>query len=50
MAIITASIDEKTHEEVKEFLKNSKYRNRSHLVEVALKDFIKKQKVNKDGI
>ncbi|RLG12298.1 hypothetical protein DRN73_03095 [Candidatus Pacearchaeota archaeon] len=43
---ISATVDEKTIEIIKKILKKSKYRNKSHLIEEAIK-FFKEKNENK---
>jgi len=38
---ISATIDEKTNKKLDGFLKNSRYRNKSHIIEEAVNNFIK---------
>jgi len=44
---ISATIDEELENKINEFLKKSKFRNKSHLIEEALIEFIKKNGNNK---
>ena len=39
---ISATIDEKTEKKLDEFLKKSRYRNKSHIIEEAIDEFISK--------
>jgi metal-responsive CopG/Arc/MetJ family transcriptional regulator len=43
---VSATIDEKTNKKLDEFLKNSRYRNKSHIVEEAINGFINKEVKN----
>ena len=44
---ISATIDPSMDKKINEFLKNSKYRNKSHLIEESIDKFIEENK--KDG-
>ena len=43
---ISATIDENSNKKLDEFLKKSKYRNKSHVIEMALEEFIEKEVKN----
>ena len=39
---ISATVDEKTEKKLEEFLKKSRFRNKSHVIEEAIEEFIKR--------
>ena len=39
---ISATVDEKTEKRLEEFLKKSRFRNKSHIIEEAIDEFISK--------
>jgi len=39
---ISATVDEKTEKKLEEFLKKSRFRNKSHIIEEAVEAFIKR--------
>jgi len=41
---ISATVDEKTEKKINDFLKKSKFRNKSHLIEEAIENFITNNK------
>lgn len=43
---ISATIDKKTEKELENFLKNSKFRNKSHVIEEAIENLISKKGKN----
>ncbi|MFA6023279.1 MAG: ribbon-helix-helix domain-containing protein [Candidatus Pacearchaeota archaeon] len=43
---ISATIDEKTEKRIEDFLKNSKHRNKSHFIEDAIEEYLKKGEEN----
>jgi metal-responsive CopG/Arc/MetJ family transcriptional regulator len=44
---ISATIDEKTDKKIDDFLEKSRYRNKSHLIEEAIEEFIEGHGRNK---
>jgi len=40
---VSATIEEKTDKSLNEFLKNSKFRNKSHLIEEAILEYLKSE-------
>lgn len=45
---ISATINEKTDKQIDEFLKKSKHRNKSHFIEDAIEEYIKKEEERKN--
>ncbi len=43
---ISFTIEEKTAKKINEFLKKSKFRNKSHIIETAIEEFIEKEVKN----
>ena len=43
---ISATIESNTEKKINEFLKKSKFRNKSHIIETAIEEFIEKEMKN----
>ncbi len=43
---ISATVEDKLNRKLDEFLKNSKYRNKSHIIEIAVEEFMEKEVKN----